>query len=523
MSIALVSLILLQYFWIRNVHQLTEDRFKEDVSNSLEETARDLEKIEMAPLLQQELFESGLQGSYADFVNREFGDVMRVDESIQIRDTVISKNGQKYQFLVVSGTTIDTATGLLAEHRIITKRLGDIIPSDVESSVLSFRDSNSYAIQLNNSFNRQIMRKAHYLDELMVKMFTGNYFDDIALRLDVSVLDSLLRFNFLRNGLDTNYRFNVIHKGEKIPNFVRVSANFDPNLKSYEFKTLLFPNDIVEGEYDVVVTFPNKSSYLWKEMSGTLTASVLLVLIIVFAFYLSMSTIYNQKQLSEIKNDFISNMTHELKTPISTISLACEAIRDPDVASDEVTLNGFVSMIDQENKRLAKLVENVLQTALLEKGKMSLKMSEVRLDNLVREIVHSFQIRFKDKNGIIQIDHLDEVTTSLDRIHFGNVIYNLLDNALKYCAVAPVVNIKLVKSPNGFQLFVKDNGIGIKKDEQKRIFEKLYRVPTGDIHNVKGFGLGLNYVDSIVKLHGGEITVESAANKGSTFKIKIEK
>ena len=140
MSIALVSLILLQYFWIRNVHQLTEDRFKEDVTNSLEETARDLEKIEMAPLLQQELFESGLQGSYADFVNREFGDVMRVDESIQIRDTVISKNGQKYQFLVVSGTTIDTATGLLAEHRIITKRLGDIIPSDVEYSVLSLRD-----------------------------------------------------------------------------------------------------------------------------------------------------------------------------------------------------------------------------------------------------------------------------------------------------------------------------------------------------------------------------------------------
>jgi two-component system phosphate regulon sensor histidine kinase PhoR len=115
------------------------------------------------------------------------------------------------------------------------------------------------------------------------------------------------------------------------------------------------------------------------------------------------------------------------------------------------------------------------------------------------------------------------VTIALDRIHFGNVIYNLLDNALKYCDVAPIVNIRLVKSANGFQLFVKDNGIGIKKDEQKRIFEKLYRVPTGDIHNVKGFGLGLNYVDSIVKLHGGEISVESAANKGSTFKIKIEK
>ncbi len=522
MSIALLGLLLLQFYWIKNVYQLAQERFVENVKMSLDKTVLDLERIEMEPLLQIELFEEGLQGSYADFVNREFGDVMKVDESIQIRDTVIIKDGEKYQFLVLKGTTFDTTTGLLAEHRVITKKLGDIIPSDLESSVLSFQDSNSYAIQLSNSFNRQIMRKAHYLDEIMVKMFTGNYFDDIALRLNIKLLDSLLAYNFKRNELDTSFQFNITHKSGQAPSIQQKSANYNPKITSSVFSTLLFPNDIVPGDYQLIIDFPNENAFLWKEMSSTLIASFLLVLIIVFAFYLSVSTIYKQKQLSEIKNDFISNMTHELKTPISTISLACEAMTDPDVLKDTTSLNGFVSMIDQENKRLAKLVENVLQTALLEKGKMSLKVVDIRLDLLVREIVKAFQIRFKDKGGKIQLEHIDEVNAQLDRIHFGNVVYNLLDNALKYCTEAPQVLVRLDRTKSGFNLAIKDNGIGISKDEQKRIFEKLYRVPTGDIHNVKGFGLGLNYVESIVKLHKGEITVDSLLGRGSTFKISIE-
>ena len=347
MSIALLGLLLLQFYWIKNVHQLAQERFVEDVKKSLDKTALDLERIEMEPLLQKELFEEGLQGSYADFVNREFGDVMKVDESIQIRDTVIIKDGEKYQFLVLNGTTFDTTTGLLAEHRVITKKLGDIIPSDLETSVLSFQDSNSYAIQLSNSFNRQIMRKAHYLDEIMVKMFTGNYFDDIALRLNIKLLDSLLAFNFKRNELDTNFQFNIINKSGQAPSIQQTSANYNPKITSSVFSALLFPNDIVPGDYQLIIDFPNENAFLWKEMSSTLIASFLLVLIIVFAFYLSVSTIYKQKQLSEIKNDFISNMTHELKTPISTISLACEAMTDPDVLKDTSSLNGFVPMIDQ--------------------------------------------------------------------------------------------------------------------------------------------------------------------------------
>jgi len=185
-------------------------------------------------------------------------------------------------------------------------------------------------------------------------------------------------------------------------------------------------------------------------------------------------------------------------------------------------MNGFVDMIGQENKRLAKLVENVLQTALLDKGKMNMKRSDARIDQLIQEVVDAFQIRFKNKAGEIQLNRMDPVEYAVDRIHFSNVIYNLLDNALKYCKAAPKVSLKLIQTTKGFLLTVSDNGIGIKKEDQKRIFEKLYRVPTGDVHDVKGFGLGLNYVDSVVRLHNGDISVESSAGQGATFKIKIE-
>jgi two-component system phosphate regulon sensor histidine kinase PhoR len=184
-------------------------------------------------------------------------------------------------------------------------------------------------------------------------------------------------------------------------------------------------------------------------------------------------------------------------------------------------MKNFVSMIDQENKRLGKLVENVLQTSLLDKGQLKLNLQDTRIDRLVRDIVDAFQIRFSDRNGEIFIDRMDVFSWDVDKIHFGNIVFNLLDNALKYSKDHPAVHVNLIKQRNGFCLEIQDNGIGIKKEDQSKIFEKLYRVPTGDIHNVKGFGLGLSYVSSIVKLHGGSIDVESAPGKGSTFKITI--
>jgi two-component system phosphate regulon sensor histidine kinase PhoR len=521
MSVALFGLLLLQFFWLSNVHQLTQEQFQEDVLSSLEKTALDLEHAEASNLMGPDVFKQGLQGSYTDFVKSEFGEVMAAKEAISVRDTIIIKDGEPMRFLVVTGTTIDTATGLRAEHKVITKNLGEITPADVEGSVIGIKDSNSFAIQLDRSFEQQIMNKANHMNELMMKMFTSNFFDDVALRLHPRFLDSILCRNLQNRDIDTLFSYNVIDMDNKSVEFLHSSKHLDPDLKQSEFSTLLFPNDIYPGNYQLLISFPKERLYVWKNMSGTVIGSLLLIIIVVFVFFFAVSTIYKQKQLSEIKNDFISNMTHELKTPISTISLACEAAKDPDVGADQETVQSFIGMIDQENKRLGKLVENVLQTALIDKGKLKLNLQSVRVDRLLQEVVNNFQIRFKDRGGRIEILQKDDVKWDIDKIHFGNVIYNLLDNALKYCEGAPIVKVTLVKQERGFGIQFSDNGIGIGKEDQKRIFEKLYRVPTGDVHDVKGFGLGLSYVKSIVELHQGTISLESAVGVGSDFQITI--
>ncbi|WP_027420470.1 sensor histidine kinase [Crocinitomix catalasitica] len=521
MSVALSGLLLIQSYWIKNVYDITQAQLSEKVMNALESTAKDLEKVEATRFMHPDLYDQGLQGSYADFLNTEFGDVMHVDESIQIRDTAIVKDGETYRFLVVTGMSLDSATGVLTEQRIFAKNFNDLVNTGIEGSVLSLQDTNSIAIQLSNSYERQIVKKARFLNELTLNMFTNNYYDDIKLRLNLKVLDSLLYKNLFRFGLDTSFAYNVVDQKDVKVDFLTHSDHYNKTLQGAVYSSYLYPNDIVPSNYQIRIEFPSKKFYIWREMAGTLLASFLLALIIVIAFYLSVSTIYKQKQLSEIKNDFIGNMTHELKTPISTISLACEAINDPDVYSDKETIGSYIGMIDQENKRLAKLVEKVLQSSLFDKGKMRLSLTETKVHEILKEVVDAFQIRFKNKSGSIVIDQLDEIVWDVDRIHFSNILYNLLDNALKYCTNKPKVNIKLVALKKGFVIEIVDNGIGIKKEDQKKIFEKLYRVPTGDVHDVKGFGLGLNYVDGIVKLHHGKIYVKSALGKGSTFKINI--
>jgi len=258
---------------------------------------------------------------------------------------------------------------------------------------------------------------------------------------------------------------------------------------------------------------------MFKQMFSTLLAALFLVLMVMFAIYFAVSTIFKQKKVSEIKNDFISNMTHELKTPISTISLACEAIEDPDLKGNPETLYSFVGMIASENKRLGNLVEKVLQTSLLEKGKLNLQMAEYPIHDLVEDAIKSFKIQSQQRGGELQLKRLDLINWNVDKMHFTNVIINLMDNALKYSTDNPITKVELVKTLKGFSISIIDNGIGITKENQKRIFDKLFRVSTGDVHDVKGFGLGLDYVNRIVEMHGGKVQVKSEISKGSTFKI----
>jgi two-component system phosphate regulon sensor histidine kinase PhoR len=253
-----------------------------------------------------------------------------------------------------------------------------------------------------------------------------------------------------------------------------------------------------------------------------LSTSAILILVILGVFWYTIQTILKQKKVSEIKNDFINNMTHELKTPIATIGLACEALTDKDLTRTDSMVDSFVGMINDENKRLGTLVENVLKSAVFDKGELALKKEQIDLFQLVDEVVQSMNIQAKSKGGLIKIDPmLNNVFLQADPMHITNVMYNLLDNAIKYSQNAPTVVVNITENNNNVIVSVKDQGVGISQDNQKRIFDKLYRVPTGNVHNVKGFGLGLSYVKAIVEKHDGSIAVRSTLGQGTNITIII--
>ena len=287
--------------------------------------------------------------------------------------------------------------------------------------------------------------------------------------------------------------------------FVDHPTDYTEQLMKTHFRVRLFPHDIFYHPDYLMVFFPEQNRYVFNNLWVMFASSGFFILIIIGAFFFTINTIIRQKKLSDIKNDFINNMTHELKTPISTISLACEALNDPDIHKSASMTANYTRMIQEENKRMTLLVENVLQSALLDKSDFDLQNNRVDMHVVIQKVIQNFEMHLTQHK--VKLDLKLNAQNSFidgDVVHLTNVIFNLLDNAIKNILIS-----------------LTDNGIGITREEQKRIFEKLYRVPTGNIHNVKGFGLGLSYVNAIVSKHHGSIRVESDLGIGSTFTLVL--
>lgn len=275
-----------------------------------------------------------------------------------------------------------------------------------------------------------------------------------------------------------------------------------------------------DGHY-FSIFFPNKDKMILERLNFWVFSSILLLILVIFFAY-TINIILKQKRLSEIKNDFINNMTHELKTPISTIALSAEVLQQPGIAKNEERLRNYASIIQRENQRLQLQVEKVLQIASLEKYKLDLTQTPILLDQLIQETCKTFEIPLTEMNGEIELKLDAEGAEVLaDEFHLSNIFNNLLDNALKYCQKQPHIVISTETDKKHVRIYFKDNGIGLKNDQVKLIFEKFYRVPTGNIHNVKGFGLGLHYVKQMIEVFQGSIRVESEEGKGSIFIIEL--
>ena len=276
------------------------------------------------------------------------------------------------------------------------------------------------------------------------------------------------------------------------------------------------------NQFFIILSFSWADLFLQRNPSIYLYMSIFLILVIAVMFFISLRTISNQRKLDQMKSEFINNMTHEIKTPISTISLACEMLSDESISQDAASRSNFIGIVADENQRMRLLVETILQSAKMSNKNFSMNPKEVDINALVEKVLNSFKLTLANRSGSVE-RHLDAEPSTIvaDELHMTNLVYNLVDNGIKYSTGAPQIVVSTAVEGHNVLLRVQDHGIGISKSDQRHIFEKFYRVSTGNVHNVKGFGIGLNYVAQVVRLHHGHIAVESEPGSGTTFTVSL--
>lgn len=523
--VALIAVLVIQAFQTVQLYDRKHAEFEMNLSTSLERIAIRHEKAEDIRRYMH-IVNRDFSGQYKDVLKEEFKHLVSAKESISIQDTTLFENGEIQNYLIIKGKSFDSLTGLTTEQKVLARdvrQLRDLF--DKQKKQIPHNDSIKLAIQLDQRVLQQIFKKAKFVNDMMVEAFRNNVYEDPSKRVDAVFLDSVIRTEIANDNLPKTYRFMVANEYGIPIEFDNAPSNYDTKLDTLlTGKSVLFPSNILDEDLYLHIYFPKKGIFLFKEMWGPFSISLTLMILIVVALMFMFRTILTQEKLSEIKNDFISNMTHEFKTPISTISLACEALSDKDMMQQNTTdIAPFVKMINDENKRLSLLVERILQSAVMERGEVKLREEQVVLNEIIHEVTNHAQFRIQNSGGTIKLNIPSEsVIVQTDKMHMTNIITNLVDNAIKYSSEAPDIEISLRRENKKLLLSVKDHGIGIKKEHLNKVFDKLYRVPTGNVHNVKGFGLGLSYVKAIAELHGWNVVVRSKYGEGSEFTLVMK-
>ena len=506
MAIALLGIITVQIFWIRSSIELKEEQFSTGVKFALSRVSENIQKREFrdnitryAPLIDS--MQKSKESNVRDFVFKQI-DTSR-NEVFTFRQSILENNYQS-QFSPFEADTVNFRTFLSREETQVEK----IEFNSKDFAELSPKDR---------------MVKVERLDRYD-KLELEGIFKNIVSRTPIHdrVSNNEIRMNLdneLRaRDINTKFEYGVFSDGL----ITKVKSDKFIERHGYTYKVPLFTTDEETSDYELYVSFPEKKEYILSTMSWILVLSALFVFIIILAFGSAIYQLIRQKQISEIKTDFINNMTHEFKTPIATINLAIDSIRNPRIIDDKEKVVRYAEMIREENKRMHAQVENVLRISKLEKNQLDLSKDVVDVHEIIDNAINHFDLIIRNKDG--RIDSKYEAVQSevlASKFHLTNVIMNVLDNAVKYSNDAPKVHVTTENAGNFVVIKVSDQGIGMSKAVQRKIFDKFYREQTGNIHNVKGHGLGLSYVKSIVERHQGQVFVESEKGKGSTFTIKI--
>jgi len=502
MGFALLSLIGFQWYWINAVQKSNEVRFKQDVIESMQSVAMKLEKQEAMTWLNRRI---NLQPKVTTY-NSSGSHAMSSS-----RDSVVSEISFDFLFVTENGGKQVTVSGRSSEGEPYIKKKN---PNDPLAFSLVESKSNIDTNNLQERVNLKSEMMVTVLEEMMVPRRLSS-------RFNPKQLDSLLQNELLDKGINLSFDYAVI-EDENISLLTLIHPQGKSSLLNSSLRVNLFSGDVIGPRKELVVYFPEQSGFLNSKIWLSMISSGLLVLTIIFCFGYAVYTILKQKKISEMKSDFINNMTHEFKTPIATIRLAVEALQDKTLVKNKTMMTRYLSMIADENMRLGSHVEKVLHVAQIEKDELNMEMEVIDFHGMIEHAIEKISLQVEKQKG--QLDFIGKASKTMifaDRAHLLNVLLNLLDNAIKYSDESPKIIIRTENIGDEIRLSVKDHGIGISKDSQKLIFHRFYRVHTGNLHDIKGFGLGLTYVKSIVEKMNGAVYLESEIGKGSVFYINF--
>ena len=557
MSLASFGLMGFQYYWIRNAIRINKERFDQNALQALSGTVAELEKGETSdvllnklikdPELKESIFKKIDPIELQINTSRTYSRPSLVDTLLLSPVPQVSSTFRR--MLLSRGLDVSILSELENFFAYMTPEVASSMFTPDEMQIL-LQEKERQLEYLNQKqrfareqprpytgivpqFNTEVnlsddaldkIRKTNIKIELMNQAFSELAEGQQAImdRLDTAQLRRLLKSQLMEKGIIEDFELGI-KPGEG--ELIGVGQLLDSQVLLREgLQSKLFPNDILGNDNFIYVYFPEKSTHVFRQVWLPISSSILFILVIIFCFYYAIRIILKQKALSDIKNDFINNMTHEFKTPLATVSLAVEALQDPELSNQDTFRNRYLGIIREENKRLVTQVEKVLQAAALDRNEFNLKLESIHLPAMLQACMDQFALQVENRGGKLEfIGEMKDPYIVGDVFHLTHLFNNLLDNANKYSPSNPKIRVAVKEQGSEVQITLQDQGIGMSRDAVKKIFDKFYRVPTGNVHDVKGFGLGLSYVKTMLEAHHGTIQVQSELGKGSTFTINLPK
>lgn len=561
MSLASFGLMGFQFYWVSNAIRINRERFDQNVLQALSGTIEQLEKGETSAAFYSYMMQDSMM-SRSLF---EKIDPIDFDLTVNSRRTLRSRPSLVDSFFQESPPRVSQTFRRILESRgldmnqleelesfftYMTPELASkmqFTPDEMEVLLQEKERRLLYLSQQENSPRKQNTATTEQIVEMqpefnispdaLEKVYRTNIKIDfinkaweevtagqkaILDRLDTAKVRQLLKRYLLERNISEEFELGLLKDDGLLLPIGPVNQQFVLVQKGIQAR--LFPNDIFGKENFLTIYFPQKTNHVIREVWLPISSSIVFIVVIISCFIYAIKVIIRQKALSDTKNDFINNMTHEFKTPLATVSLAVEALQDPELSSQDKFRTRYLGIIKDENKRLVSQVENVLQAAALDKKDFKLKIESLNLAEILEITVDHFSLQIEKKGGQINfINELNEPMIQGDLFHLTHIFNNLLDNANKYSPENPFITIEAKNDSEQVYVTIKDEGIGMNKDAQRKIFDKFYRVPTGNVHDVKGFGLGLSYVKTMLEAHKGDIHVSSELGKGSSFTINLPK